>query len=57
MKCTVAAVLALLHANDLPPRGTVIIVPTAVAEQYSDYEQRAVRNCARRFGIELRKSS
>jgi hypothetical protein len=56
MKCTAAAVLALLHATDLPPRGTVIIVPAAMAERYSDYEQRAIRNCAKRFGIDLRKS-
>jgi hypothetical protein len=55
VSCTAAAVLAVLHATELPPRGTVIIVPAAIVARYSDYEQRAIRNCARRFGIDLRK--
>jgi hypothetical protein len=55
MTCTAATLLALLGAASMPPRGTIITVPSYIAAQHSDYAQRAARNCARRFGIELRK--
>jgi hypothetical protein len=55
MTCSAAVILAALNLAALPPRGSVVTVPAALAEHYTPHQQRAARNCARRYGIELRK--
>lgn len=54
MTCTVAAIIALL--GYMPPKGTVITVPKAEAQQYSPMQQRAAKRCAARYGIMLREA-